>query len=273
MSDILSLENTVKEKGETPSYKDKIRTGYSLFWTREINVPSYFQPLVNITGSNAKHLPLKIHEYVPITIEVDGEKVIKLQTKVCRKSVLLGEEDCPWCKTKNHFNKTKLNRASDVIVFPVYMFSLVGRMGEYEKDGQKVEYPLNPVTFLAIKRGTEDNNIMEIIEDDMSDVFLDTVYSIKKKPKEAKEAMRAIRENAKSVAKKLQHLPEGLEIPKAIKDNWASMTKEQVRGLAANCYGLFTQDAPKRLLELAVKPEAVPEDETPSSDVAKEMDG
>lgn len=279
--DLLSLENTAAPEVVSSFNSDRIKTGISLFYYEEVGVNYYFTPLVNITDQKSKILPLKLHEYIKIKKMVDGKEKDSFTTKVCRKSALIGEEVCEWCSHKDAFDKSgkKLNFARDVVMIPVYVFNRVGVIKTYkDKDGNEKEYPVNPVCFLVLKRGQKDANIANILEDDRTDDFLGSVYSTCKFPKELKKAPCVESQDSKKVAKKFQHLPEGITVPQDILDHWNSLTREEVRGLAANCYGLFDSHATKRLLELATKPDAVSEDtddkpEESTVNAAAEMDG
>lgn len=258
--DPLSLESTVKTATEFPE-NNRIKTGIGRTMIMETEVPHWFTPLTNLE----KGLPALEHNFT------------SAGTQICRKSAFLQEKTCKWCLEKDRFDKSgkKTNKAKSIWLLPIYMFNSVGNVIEYDKkDGTHVgPFPDNPIQFISLPRGVEDCNIDVLKEYNREGELTSTVFEIKKFPKEQKKAMSAVFADKKKVDKKFAHIG-GCNVPQEILEDWANKTKEEVRGLGGNCYGLFSDEAPKIMFDFLTKPEPLPDDEVDEAKSASElMDG
>ncbi len=261
--DLLSLENTKTEATEyAPS--SIIKTGIRRSMIMEKEVKHYFTPITGLS----KGLPAKEHNFT------------SQGTQLCRKSIFLQEKECKWCKELDRFDpdKKKLNKAKDVFLLPIYMFNSVGKDIEYDinkgtKEEKHISFPDNPIQFLSVTRGPEDANLQELKSYDDDGELTTTLFEIQRYPKALKKAPEPKFTDRKKAEKLFQHIG-GCVVPQEILEDWDEMSKEQVRGLAGNTYGVFNDSAPKIMFEFLEKPEPLPdEEETGEVDASKEMDG
>lgn len=252
--DELSLsENKPSSSGDTgsPAYKDIIRTDIFRTILEEVNKKDYISFLTSLSHG----LVFDMHSFTS-----QGDQM-------CRKSKLIGEETCKWCEEPAFYNnpdKTKKNFASPCIGLLIYNHSAVGRNKPWldrktkepkkDKDGKVIMLEGRPVQVLVLKRGIDNGNLQQLEEYDAEEVLTSAVFSILKHPKEAKKTVVPATED-RTVAEKI--FKRKLNVPADVQERFEAMTKEEARGLIANVFGVYNEQATDKLLQLTIKPEPV----------------
>jgi hypothetical protein len=261
LEDELSLENTREDSKESERKSNVIKTEMEK-GIYEVNKPEHIMFLTDFN----KTLPVKIHFFTS-----QGDKI-------CRKTALIGEEDCKWCKEPDFFDKEKTNEAKSSVAFAVYNFNCVGRKidlmdkktkkPKLGKDGNPIVYDSKPIQCLVIKRGPNDQNLARIKEYHDAGEMTNGLFELRRAPKEAKKALVPEVADRPFVEKTFK---KKLQVPQEIVDRYSEYPTEMVRGLLANTFGVYDDDATEKLYTLTIKPE--PLESTDSGSASRKMDG